>query len=58
MEKKAYTHPTVTCTIVWLESSMAAASTGAQINPGNAQNNSPYVEDWQTQTGFSNDFDL
>ncbi|WP_166637821.1 hypothetical protein [Sphingobacterium paludis] len=49
----------MTCTIVWLESSLAAMSTGARVNPGSsALDNSPYVEDIQTGTGVSNDFDL
>ncbi|TDS13768.1 hypothetical protein [Sphingobacterium paludis] len=59
MDKKTYTSPNVTCTIVWLESSMAAMSTGARVNPGNsAVDNSPYIDDIQTDPGFSNDFDL
>ena len=58
MSKVAYIPPNITCTIVWLESSMAAMSTGARVNPGNEQENFPYVEDVQTEPGFSDDFDL
>ncbi|KGE14134.1 hypothetical protein [Sphingobacterium deserti] len=58
MYKKTYIPPNITCTIVWLESSMAAMSTGARVNPGNEQENFPYVEDVQSEPGISNDFDL
>lgn len=58
MYKKAYIPPDITCTIIWLEASMAAMSTGARVNPGNEQENFPYVEDVQTEPGIANDFDL
>lgn len=50
--------PSITCTLVWLGSSIAAMSAGARLNPGNQQNNTPYLEDVQTGSGFSSDFDL
>jgi hypothetical protein len=59
MYKKTYIPPNVTCTIVGLESSLAAMSTGARVNPGSTElDNSPYVEDIQTEPGLNSDFDL
>lgn len=58
MKKQQYIRPQVYYDIIYLESSIVAASTGARINPGNPQNNQPQVQDWETPSGFSNDLDL
>ncbi|MFD2966853.1 hypothetical protein [Sphingobacterium bambusae] len=58
MKKRIYARPKMRCDVVYLESAVVAASTGARINPGSAPGTQPQIEDWNNGTGFSNDMDL